>query len=189
MMNSSVSSAQNLLKTNRAQGLKALNDLFHSGTVPNPALNGLYRGELIALDLAPGLTQVAQALASAWMPWKGKTFDATANQGDNIFHRSSWVLAHLLWPLYRGYQDDTPQTYRAFTFRTYVALGKADPDGQVLKIDYGLAENPAASIRRVLDELVQVEDGFYLGKAHVKWWWGRWQMVAYFSLRAPTSPV
>jgi hypothetical protein len=39
-----------------------------------------------------------------------------------------------------------------------------------------------------LDELVQVEEGFYLGKAHLKWWWGKWQMVAYFSLRAPTHP-
>jgi hypothetical protein len=52
----------------------------------------------------------------------------------------------------------------------------------VLKIDYDLAENPGLSIRRVLDELVQVDDGFYLGKAHLKWWWGRWQLVAYFTL-------
>ena len=34
----------------------------------------------------------------------------------------------------------------------------------------------------VLDELVQVSDAFYLGKAHVKWWWGKWQTVAYFTL-------
>jgi hypothetical protein len=52
----------------------------------------------------------------------------------------------------------------------------------VLKIDYDLPQNPAFSIRRVLDELVQVADGVYLGKAHVKWWWGAWQPVAYFSL-------
>lgn len=59
-----VSHAQNLLKANRAQGLKTLNDLFHSGTIPNPALNGLYSGELIALDVAPGLTQLVQGLLS-----------------------------------------------------------------------------------------------------------------------------
>jgi hypothetical protein len=38
------------------------------------------------------------------------------------------------------------------------------------------------SLRRILDELVELEDGFYLGKAHLKWWWGKWQLVAYFSL-------
>jgi hypothetical protein len=178
-----VGHAQSLLKANRTQGLKALNDLFQNGTIPNPALNGLYRGELIALDIAPGLTQLVQGLLSAWMPWKGKTFNAANNQGDNVFQRSSWLLAHVLWPFYRGYQDDTPQTYRAFTFKTYIAPGKDDPDIQVLKIDYDIPGNPSASIRRVLDELVQLQDGYYLGKAHLKWWWGKWQMVAYFSLR------
>jgi len=179
-----VSRAQNLLRANRTQGLKALNDLFQSGTIPTPALNGSYSGKLIALDVAPGLSQLVQGLLSAWMPWKGKTFNAANNQGDNVFQCSSWLLAHVLWPFYRGYQDDTPQTYRAFTFHTYIAPGKDDPDRQVLKIDYDVPGNPSASIRRVLDELVQVQDGYYLGKAHLKWWWGKWQMVAYFSLRA-----
>ncbi|MBE7551001.1 MAG: hypothetical protein HS126_08000 [Anaerolineales bacterium] len=62
--------------------------------------------------------------------------------------------------------------------------GLADPDRQVLKIDYDLLGNPRLSIRRILDELVQVENDFYLGKAHLKWWWGTWQLVAYFSLHA-----
>jgi hypothetical protein len=179
-----VSDAQTLLKTNRTQGLKALNELFRSGTVPNPALNGSYRGELIAFDIAPGLTHLAQVIVDAWMPWKGKTFNVATDQGDNIFHRGSYVLAHVLWPLYHDYKADSMQTYRAFTFRTYTAPGKDDPDTQVLKIDYDRPGNPSLSIRRVLDELVQVEEGFYLGKAHLKWWWGRWQMVAYFSLQA-----
>ena len=33
-----------------------------------------------------------------------------------------------------------------------------------------------------LDELVQVDTSLYLGKAHLNWWWGKWQLVAYFSL-------
>ena len=177
-----VTNAQNLLKTNRTQGLKALNDLFQSGTIPNPPLNGLYRGELIALDVAPGLTQLLQGLLSAWLPWKGKTFNAATNQGDNVFERGSWLLAHVLWPFYRGYHAKTTQTYRAFTFHTYLAPGKDNPDVQVLKIDYDQPDNPSVTIRRVLDELVELEDGYYLGKAHLKWWWGKWQMVAYFSL-------
>jgi hypothetical protein len=40
----------------------------------------------------------------------------------------------------------------------------------------------------VLDELVQVADGYYLGKAHVKWWWGLWQQVAYFTLSQNGDP-
>jgi hypothetical protein len=92
------------------------------------------------------------------------------------------MLAHLYWPFYRGYIHDGPTSYRAFAFRTYVAPGRADPDRNVLKIDYDRPGNPRLSIRRVLDELVQLDGGLYLGKAHLKWWWGRWQMVAYFTL-------
>jgi hypothetical protein len=164
--------------------LTALDDLFRSGRPPEPALDGRYQGQLIALDIAPGLTQFFGWLASWWMAWQGKRFDATYNQGDNIFTRDlSWLLAHLFLPFYRGYTADTPTTYRAFTFRTYVAPGKADPDRPVLKIDYDLPGNPPLTVRRVLDELVQLDNGLYLGKAHLQWWWGRWQVVAYFSLR------
>ena len=177
--------AQALAKRNRAEGWAALNRTFRAGSPPAPALNGRYAGELVMLDLAPGPTQLVNVIVSAWLPWKGKTFDAARASGDNVFTRDSWFLAHVYWPLYRGYVGDGPATYRAFTFRTYVAAGLADPDRHVLKIDYDLPENPAFSIRRVLDELVQVADGIYLGKAHLKWWWGRWQLVAYFSLKAP----
>jgi hypothetical protein len=49
-------------------------------------------------------------------------------------------------------------------------------------LDYNLEGNPRLSVRRVLDELVQVDTAYYLGKAHLKWWWGGRQLVAYFSL-------
>jgi hypothetical protein len=54
----------------------------------------------------------------------------------------------------------------------------------VLKIDYDLDSNPSLTVRGVLDELVQLDDHLYLGKAHVHWWrpQGGWQMVAYFTL-------
>jgi hypothetical protein len=58
---------------------------------------------------------------------------------------------------------------RGFTFRTYAAPGLADPDRTVLKIDYDLAGNPSLTIQRVLDELVQISENLYLGKAHVHW--------------------
>jgi hypothetical protein len=170
------------VKRERACGLAMLNEVFRAGAPPDPPLDGRYAGELVALDVTPGLTQLAGMISAWWMPWKGKTFDAARACGDNIFTRDSRTLARVYWPWYRGYRDDGPQTFRAFAFRTYLAPGRADPDRQVLKIDYNLYENPGGSIRRVLDELVQVADNDYLGKAHLKWWWGRWQLVAYFTL-------
>lgn len=178
-----IRAAQALIKTDRANALSTLNEIFREGMLPAPPLNGRYAGKLITLNVAPGLTQFAEGLTTAWMPWHGKTFDAARSMGDNVFHRSSYLLAHVLWPFYRGYVEDTPNTYRAFSFRTYIAPGQEDADRQVLKIDYDIPGNPALSIRRVLDELVQVGDGYYLGKAHVKWWWGRWQLVAFFALQ------
>jgi hypothetical protein len=116
------------------------------------------------------------------MPWLGKSFNVTRQSGDNIFTQDSYPLLRFFNPFYGGVMPDEPCTYRAFTFRTYTAPGLADPDRIVLKIDYNLNGNPPLTIRRVLDELVQISEQLYLGKAHVHWWWGRWQTVAYFSL-------
>ena len=40
----------------------------------------------------------------------------------------------------------------------------------------------ALTVRRVLDELVQVQEDLFLGKAHLHWWSGSWQTVAYFTV-------
>ncbi len=183
-------SVQDLLKVSQVEGVAALNLLFRGGTVPDPAPNGRYAGELIALDLAPGLTPVFRWLADAWMPWRGKTFDRSLKRGENIFTKDSHTLARLFNPLYRGFASEGPKTYRGFSFRMYAAPGLFDPDRTVLKIDYGLEENPALTVRRVLDELVQLDEDLYLGKAHVRWWGSpadSWQTVAYFSLRPEPS--
>ena len=175
-------SARILVNHDRVQGMAELNRLFRSGTPPTPPLDGRYRGELIALDLAPGLTQLFQSITAAWMPWLGKAFNASRERGDNIFTQDSYSLARLFNPFYRGFIDDEQRTYRGFAFRTYMAPGLMDTDRKVLKIDYDLKENPAPTVRRILDELVQIDDHIYLGKAHVHWWWGGWSTVAYFTL-------
>ena len=46
----------------------------------------------------------------------------------------------------------------------------------------------ALTIRRIVDELVQVDESVYLGKIHFRWWWGPWQMIGYFSLRPRRAP-
>ncbi len=157
-----IRSARAILKDDHQEGLAALNAIFRAGSPPDPPPDGRYAGEFVALNLAPGLTPLVQGITQAWMPWKGKTFEAARARGDNVFTRDSLAL-------------------RAFAFRTTLGPGRTDPDRQVLKIDYDLPVNPQASVRRLLDELVQIGDSLYLGKAHLKWWWGRWQLVAYFS--------
>ena len=178
-----IRAARAMLRVERTRGLAALDELFCGGRAPNPPLHGRYRGQLIALDIAPGLTPLLSALATHWMPWQGKTFDAIAARGDNIFTRDSLALAHVFWPLYRGFTADGPGMYRAFSFRTTVGTGLIHPTLDVLKIDYDLRRNPRLSIRRVLDELVQLSAELYLGQALLHWWWGKWQRVAYFTLR------
>ena len=175
-------SARRLVSRDRAKGLATLNSLFRSGTPPAPPLDWRYRGELIALDISPGLTQPFQSITATWMPWLGKTFNASQQRGDNIFTRDSYLMARIFNPFYRGFISDKPGTYRCFSFRTYTAPGLMDPDRSVLKIDYHLKDNPALTVRRILDELVQIDDNLFLGKAHVHWWWGGWQTVAYFTL-------
>ena len=177
--------AQALLKKQRAQGWAALNSLFRSGTVPSPLPSGRYAGKFVGINIAPGLTQAAELQARLWMPWLGKIFKPENQLGYNILTQASYPLARLFVPLYRGYLPDQRGSYRAFAFRTYMAPGLIDPDRVVLKIDYNLKENPSLTVRRVLDELVQLANNFYLGKAHVHWGWRRergWQTVAYFTL-------
>src|SRR5688572_31296990 len=82
-----------LVKAHRGQGLAALNTLFRRGTLPDPVPDGRYRGEFLALDFAPGITQLSEWLAKLWMPWLGKTFDASHQTGYNILSKDSYLLA------------------------------------------------------------------------------------------------
>jgi hypothetical protein len=166
----------------RAAGMASLDDVFRAGRTPR-ALDGRYRGELLAVDVAPGLTQYVDFIQNRFQPWLGKTFVAAESRGDNILANSSRPWFRLLMPFYHGYRPDSAATSRAFDFRTYVAPARLAPDVLALKIDYDIPGNPRPTIRRVLDELVELADGYYLGRAFVHWWWGRWQRVAYFSLR------
>jgi hypothetical protein len=52
-----IRAAQAMLSSERRRGLAALDALSRSGQQPEPPLYGRYRGQLIALDVAPGLTR------------------------------------------------------------------------------------------------------------------------------------
>ena len=179
----SIRMAQQLLRQRRRDGLAALDRLFREGTVPDPLPDGPYRGELIAIDIAPVVTPFVEWLTSFLMPWKGKYLIASEAKGDNIFSRRWRGAFALMFPLYRGNRDYGSDRFRAFVFETSTAPGKVDVDRQVFRIDYDRPDNPRLTIRRIIDEVVELREGVYLGKIHFQWWSGTWQMIGYFSLR------
>lgn len=178
-----VRAIQRVLKTDRRRAFAALQDLFRDGEAPEQPLDGRYAGQLLAFDIAPGLTKLADSVAARWRFWLGKTFDAPHQSGDDIYLRSLLRPTRIFWPHYKNYIDDTPQTWRVFPFRTTLTASLVTPSLPVLRLDYNLPLNPRLSVARTMDEVVQLAEGVYLGRAFVHWWWGRWQPVAYFVLR------
>lgn len=175
--------AQNELRRNRKSGLARLNSIFREGRLPAPSLDGPTSGEMIAVDIAPLITPLAKVLLTSKMPWCGKVFEASSKRGENIFYPGFKAVSRILFPFYNAYRPEMPDRFRAFPFRTYSGPGLKDPDIEVLKIDYSLPVNPRLSIGRILDELVQVDDNYYFGKAYIKTWWGSWHLIFYFTLQ------
>lgn len=182
-----IRAAQRRMAGDRRAALASLDDVFRSGRPPR-SLDGRMRGEMLAVDIAPIVTPFVVLMQARYRFWLGKTLDAATGQGDNIMNAAArpWFRAFL--PFYRGIRPDGATTFRALRFRAYVAPALMERDLPVLKIDYDVAGNPALTIRRVLDELVEVAGGYYLGRAYVRWWGGGWQRVAYFSLRLANEP-
>lgn len=80
--------------------------------------------------------------------WKGKTFYSEQNSGINNF------------------QDEKTERL-AYTFKTANSKGLQDKNLDVVTIDYQNAENPFW-LRPLLDEIVQVAPGEYLGVIHYR---------------------
>jgi hypothetical protein len=171
----------------RAEAHDSLNRIFRLGSVPEPTLDGRLDGVAITPTIFATADPALRALASLWMPWLGKRFDAETQTGDNLMLSSARLPSRLFWPSYR-FQDMGEGRYAAFRFRTYAGAGALDPERQVLKIDYDWDENPSLLIRDILDELVQVVPDVYLGKALLKRGprSSSWRLVGYFALRPAT---
>jgi hypothetical protein len=163
---------------------ESLNRIFRLGVPPNPPLEGPCRGILVCPTVWRPADLALQALTSAWMPWLGKRFDAERQHGDNLLVASARLPARVLWPSYRpsGTGDGR---LAAFRFRTYAGPGTVDPDRETLKIDYDSDENPGLLIRDILDELVEVVPGAYLGKVLLRRrrdGEAQWRLIGYFAL-------
>ena len=130
-------------------------------------------------------------VARAWC-WQRLTRPALVTGLRSVVPIWKWLLAsawpstppasRLVFPGYKGTRPDGPGRSRGLQFRTYVGPGKDDPELEVLKLDYNLESNPGYIVRDVLDELVQVDTGYYLGKAHL-FWRNHWRCAAYFTLQ------
>jgi hypothetical protein len=170
---------------NRALSLRDLDDLFRSGRAPDPLPDGFQPGRLLATSIWGPLDVVLARIALAWMPWQGKVFDRAASMGVNRFDASARLPLKAVFP---GYQPerDLGGELEAFPFINRVAPGELDPEVQVLKIDYDFEANPGFIIRRILDELVEIDDGTYLGKILFRTS-SRWHPIGFFSLERPPA--
>ena len=166
----------------RAAALAELDEMFRGGSTPDPLPEGMLRGQLVTMSVwGPGDSFVRR-VAGLWMPWLGKSFDPAAMQGVNVLTPSARGPMRVLWPNYTP-ERELADRLEAFPFRNRIAPGELDPGVDVLKIDYDFEPNPQLIIRRILDELVQVEEGFYLGKILFRRQ-GSWMPIGFFTLES-----
>ena len=167
-------------KLMRSQAITALDDLFDSGSAPEPHPEGFLRGELITMSVTRPADAVVRAISSFYMPWLGKSFDPSTQSGVNILAPSAGAPMKVLW---RNYEPERVMVDRieAFPFHTRIDDGAIDRGLRVLKIDYDFEANPHFLIRRILDELVQIDDELFLGKILFRTK-RAWHPIGFFSL-------
>jgi hypothetical protein len=165
---------------NRDWAIEQLDALYRTGSVPDPLPDGFLRGRLLTMSLSGPSDAMIRRIAGLWMPWLGKKFDLATSEGVNVLLPSAKAPMKVLWPSYEP-EAVFVDRIEAFPFRNRVAPGAADPDLDVYKIDYDFDANPGFLIRRILDELVEVDDDVYLGKILLRWR-GSFKPIGYFSL-------
>lgn len=166
----------------RAGALTELDELFRSGRAPDPRPDGFLPGRLLTMSLTRPTDAFVRWVTGHYMPWLGKSFDAESNEGINILKAGARSQLKVLFRNYEPHRNDRGDL-EAFPFRTRIAPGALDPNVEVLKIDYDFEANPDFVIRRILDELVQIEEGLYLGKILYRTR-DSWHSIGFFSLRS-----
>jgi hypothetical protein len=161
-----------------------LDEKFRSGSPPDPLPQGLLPGRLLTMTWRDVPDAFVARVARLYMPWLGKSFDSEASMGVNVLAKNARVPLKILWPRY-VVERELADRLEAFPFRTRVDEGAVDPGLKVLKIDYDFDANPKL-IRSILDELVQIDDGVYLGKILFRRK-DRWHPIGFFSLVSPSG--
>lgn len=142
---------------------------FVTGSLPDPPPDGFYHGSAYLLGNRP-------------VPWLGKSFEAANNKGFNIFTPQGASLLKILTPLYKLFRPNADGNTDAYYFDTSTGTGFRDKQIDTFKLDYDSPENPFL-IRIILDEIVQLDNGEYLGKVHMKVFPGYYSTIGYFGLR------
>jgi hypothetical protein len=164
----------------RAGEVERLDELFVQGRAPDPAPDGFLAGRWLVISCSGVLDLFERGLAGIHMPWLGKSFAPATSTGVNVLTRPSRIPLALLGPAHDPRRGGSSGRVEAFPFRTRVGDSACDPGVRVLEIDYDRDPNPPWA-RRVLDELVELDAGLYLGKMLVR---GRegFRPVGYFAL-------
>jgi hypothetical protein len=172
--------AVGLLRLERPIGLTALESVFAAGAPPQD-LRGPMRGRFLASTIGHHLDPLLEALTSLWLPWKGKTFDPDAESGRNLFTAGARRMMRVTLPKYRT-SDEGGGRHGAFPFITSTGPSAFTTGVHVLRIDYrDVPENPSWPVRKILDELVMIDDGLYLGQALMEFR-GTLRRAAWFAL-------
>lgn len=79
--------------------------------------------------------------------WQGKRFDASGSAGINVFKKDNKIT-------------------ESYPFKTSVGFGAQDKKLKVIKIDYSQNQSPWW-LKYILDEVVEISPGKYLGKLHI----------------------
>ena len=166
----------------RQETLLRLGELFESGSVCDPGPDGFLEGRALLMSASGALNAVGRRLADWRMPWLGKAFDRSAARGVNVFAPWARPWMRALWPSYVP-ERELADRIEAFRFQTWLGPSAAGSGVTVLKIDYGREPTNPMLVRRVLDELVQLEDGVYLGKALIRTT-SSYRQVGFFRLLA-----
>ena len=149
-------------------------------------LRGPMRGHFITSTVNRPIDVAMHAFTSSWLPWKGKTFDPASSSGRNLFTAGAKRMMRVTLPRYR-LVDEAGGLHSAFRFVTSTGPSAFTPGVEVLRIDYrDVAENPRWPIRKVLDELVQIDDTHYLGQALLEFR-GSLRRAAWFALEPARS--
>lgn len=142
---------------------------FLGGSKPVSQPAGFYRGTAYLLGGRP-------------VPWLGKSFEPENDLGFNIFTPRGAKLLKILTPLYRGFRRNTEGNTEAYYFKTSAGTGFKDERIDTFKLDYDSPSNPFL-IRIILDEMVEIKPGEFLGKVHLKVFPGYFATIGFFGLK------
>jgi hypothetical protein len=170
-----------MLRLDRPRGLSELEACFAGGKAAE-GLVGFRRGRLLATTWGYGLDGALEGLARLWLPWRGKEFSRHAAEGVNLFTPGGRRAIRVVFPRYAGLADGE-EGASGFRFATSIGPSATDPGLSVLRLDYRSIEENPTTARRVLDELVQIDHGLFLGQALYKRRGGL-SRAAWFALEA-----